>query len=108
LMLEIGRNQGESSTPLLPVHNVFLYIWAELGVPGLVLFVVACLAILIQVLPRNGLSVFTWGSCFLAMCMVMLFDNYFWAVQPFRDLTFWVIGLWWGYACHLVVPHKAE
>jgi hypothetical protein len=106
LMLEIGRNQGESSTPLLPVHNVFLYIWAELGVPGLALFVVACLAILIQVRPRNGLSVFTLGSCFLAMCMVMLFDNYFWAVQPFRDLTFWVIGLWWGYACHLVVPHK--
>jgi hypothetical protein len=107
LMLEIGRNQGESSTPLLPVHNVFLYIWAELGIPGLALFVAACLAILIQVRPRNGLSVFTWGSCFLAMCVVMLFDNYFWAVQPFRDLTFWVIGLWWGYACHLEVPHKA-
>jgi len=99
LMPEIAQLYPEESpTPRLPVHNVFMLIWAELGIPGLVLFSLGCLAIIVQMRPGNGISAFTWAACFLAICVVNLFDNYFWAIMPMRVIFFWAIGLWWGFA----------
>jgi O-antigen ligase len=102
LMMEILRLRGESVSELLPVHNVYLFVWAELGLPGLALFVAGCAAILFQIRRRMGIEALVWGCAFLAVCSVMVFDNYFWAVHPFRVLVFWVIGLWWGYASRTV------
>ena len=102
LMMNILRVRGESVSELLPVHNVYLFVWAELGLPGLALFVAGCAAILFQVRRRMGEEALIWGCAFLAVCSVMFFDNYFWAVHPFRVLMFWVIGLWWGYASRAV------
>jgi O-antigen ligase len=96
LMLRIARNVGPVMTdlPLLPVHNVYLYIWAELGLIGLALFGIACFQTLRAFLKGH----FIWGCCWIAILVVMLFDNYFWAIHPFRVLLFWVIGLGWGLA----------
>ena len=104
LMLEVGRLRQDNAPELLPVHNVYLYIWAEAGLPGLILFVAACAAILIRLRPRFGRERLIWTLCFLAVCVVMLFDNYFWAVHPFRVLFFWVVGLWWGLAMRHPAP----
>lgn len=98
LMLEVGRMWGMSVEHLLPVHNVYLYIWAELGIPGLALFLLACFAILRHLRARVNAASFIWLCGFLAICVVMLFDNYWWAVHPFRVVFLWVIGVWWGYA----------
>jgi O-antigen ligase len=102
LMMEILRLRGESVSELLPVHNVYLFVWAELGIPGLALFIAGCGAIVFQMRRRMGIEALIWGCAFLAVCSVMIFDNYFWAVHPFRVLLFWVIGLWWGYAARAV------
>ncbi len=98
LMLEVGRMWGMSVEHLLPVHNVYLYIWAELGLPGLALFLIACFSILKHLRKRPNTDLWVWLCCFLAICVVMLFDNYWWAVHPFRVVFLWVIGLGWGYA----------
>lgn len=95
---EVARTRGPTTEPLLPVHNVYLFVLAEHGLPGLILFLLGCGAILIRVRPQAGSGVFIWGCCFLALCVISLFDNYFWAVHPFRDMFFWVIGVWWGMA----------
>jgi O-antigen ligase len=87
LMVAVGANNPTSTIDLLPVHNVYLYQWAELGLPGLLMFCSGCLLAIFN-RPR---SVWTW--CFLALCTVMLFDNYWWAVQPFRVLLFLVLAL---------------
>lgn len=107
LMLEAGRIWGLEVEALLPVHNVYLFIWAEQGLPGLALYLLACIAILRRLRLRHGVSVFIWSCCFLAICTVNLFDNYFWAVHPFRVVFFWVVGLWWGYACPVEASEAA-
>ena len=86
LMLEVGRLYGLTVEHLLPVHNVYLYIWAELGVPGLALFLIGCFSILKHLRRRNNADLI-WLCCFLAICVVMLFDNYWWAVHPFRVVS---------------------
>jgi O-antigen ligase len=98
LMLEVGRMFGMTVEHLLPIHNVYLYIWAELGLPGLALFVLGCFSILKHLRHRLNSDLWIWLCCFLAICVVMLFDNYWWAVHPFRVVFLWVIGLGWGYA----------
>jgi O-antigen ligase len=113
LMLEAGRIFGTTVEHLLPVHNVYLFIWAELGLPGLALFLIGCFSILRRLRTRYGMDAFIWTCCFLAICLVMVFDNYWWAVQPFRVLFLWVIGLGWAYACRVfereaqAVPDKS-
>jgi O-antigen ligase len=97
-MLEAGTLWGLDVVNLLPVHNVYLFIWAEQGLPGLALFVVGCGVILWRLRRTDQPEVLIWSACFLAICTVNLFDNYFWAVHPFRVVFFWVIGLWWAYA----------
>jgi O-antigen ligase len=98
LMLEVGRIWGTDIEHLLPVHNVYLYIWAELGLPGLALFLLGCFSILRHLRQRSSSDSFIWLCGILAICAVMLFDNYWWAVHPFRVVFLWVMGLWWGYA----------
>jgi len=108
LMLEVGRMWGMTIEHLLPVHNVYLYIWAELGLPGLALFLLACFSIIRHGRQRPMSDSLVWLCCFLAICVVMLFDNYWWAVHPFRVVFVWVIGLWWGYAVREAEPATAS
>lgn len=100
LMLRVGQIEGNHGQDLLPVHNVYLYVWAELGVPGLVLFMGGLLSLLWRT--RLWTATQPWpgrilGGALLAMAVVMLFDNYFWGVHPHRMTFFWMVGLIWGY-----------
>lgn len=108
LMLAAGLIWGMTVQNLLPVHNVYLFVWAEQGLPGLALYLAGCAAILWRLRPRYGGVVLIWTCCFLAVCVVNLFDNYFWAVHPHRAIFFWVVGLWWGVAYEKVAPPVAE
>lgn len=96
-MLEVWEDRFAAPQHILPVHNAYLFVWAELGIVGMGLFIAGCLWALWCALPPRLSSRFIWGCAFLAVCVVMLFDNYFWAVQPFRVLFFWVLGLLWVY-----------
>ncbi|PJF41728.1 MAG: O-antigen ligase family protein [Chloroflexi bacterium] len=97
LMLEISQfTPDEPNTDILPVHNVYLFLWAEVGIIGLAIFVTALLLMLRHLANYQQITTLVWTSCLLAIAVAMLFDNYFWAVQPFRVLLFWAIGVWWG------------
>jgi hypothetical protein len=106
LMLAAGRMWGLGVENLLPVHNVYLYVWAEHGLPGLALYLLGCAALLRRLRPAYGLPLFIWTCGVLAVCVANVSDNYLWAVQPFRVVFFWVIGVWWGLAYPLAAPES--
>lgn len=98
LMIEIGQDRFLSGRDLLPVHNVYAAIWAELGFVGMALFVSGCATIVWEMRRQDDLDFFIWTAGVLGIVIIMLFDNYFWLVQPFRVFFFWTLGMWWLYA----------
>lgn len=102
LVIEIGLWRDPPDSPLLiPVHNVYLMVLAELGLIGFVFYGMGCLAILAKF--RQQPVVVT---LFLAICLSMLFDFYFWHHFRMRLLFFWVVGLCWGYLLRATDPDK--
>jgi len=94
LMLEVSARVGEQ--PLLqPVRNTWLYLWAESGLPGLLLFFMGCWALLHGRNRSSGYSLVFTGAL-LGICVIGLFDNYFWAVHPLRVYFFGLVGLCLG------------
>ncbi len=96
LMIEIGRGRLLEIADLLPVHNVYLFIWGELGLIGAILFVTAFGTTLWKSFKQSPWLI--WNTALLGIAVIMIFDNYWWAVQPFRVTFFWALGLAWGYA----------
>jgi hypothetical protein len=100
IMLGVAQNIINTDYDVLPVHNVYLFIWAELGIIGMGLFIMACLIHLWDLRHApSGIRVL-FGALWMGICVIMLFDNYFWGVQPFRVVFFLVIALGW------VIIHK--
>jgi hypothetical protein len=92
---------------LQPVHNIFLLIWAELGVVGFFIFTLwyVLLAIVVPVkkisFSRNGFSkekhrTFKelYGTYIHALVIgfipILLFDHYLWDIQQ-GQIIFWVV-----------------
>ncbi len=98
LLVQIVMRHPNRIEALLPVHNVYLFLWAELGLPGLALFILAGLAFVRKTRNLRDPMLLIWSCCLLGMAIIMLSDNYFWAIHPFRDLAFFVVGTWWGVA----------
>jgi hypothetical protein len=96
LMYAVSLNVGETLAPKLPVHNVYLYIWAETGIIGLAIFTAALALNLSRLRARRGMMHLIIGCGVLALVAVSLFDNYTWAVHPHRVITFLWLGIWWG------------
>ena len=96
LMTEIAHRHITDDYAL-PAHNVFMVALGELGVPGLVLWLACCAAALRR--PRSSavtVDVVIWRGCFLALCVVMLFDYYWWVDHRSQVVLFGVLGLVWG------------
>lgn len=96
LMYAVWLNVGDTLAPKLPVHNVYLYIWAETGLIGLAVFVVALALNLSRLRTAHDMAQRIIGCGVLALVAVSLFDNYTWAVHPHRVITFLWLGIWWG------------
>lgn len=93
-----------------PVHNVFLLIWSELGIVGLVLFLFFILKILWgKNVPRGTFSSVgveqsvkqTWNNSIqvyskailLGLTFIMFFDHYLWNIQQGQILLWMTMGL---------------
>ncbi len=97
LLLAISKLPVEFVTRPLPVHNVYLAMWAELGIPGPPLFILAVGQIVAQIRRRDGIRLFLAGVGVLAWCLIMLIDYYPWGDPRSRLMLFLTMGLWWGY-----------
>lgn len=100
-----------------PVHNVFLLIWSELGIIGLVLFILFLWKIFRanimfhpgsnenvsrETFSSNGASKehldVSWGgtivfkAIFLGFIIIMLFDHYFWDIQQGQIMLWLILG----------------
>jgi len=90
---------------LLPAHNTYLVVWAELGLIGLALYCAAIWQTLRLTLFRNPTrSIFIFGLSLLAISAVGLFDYYFWSDPRSQILFFIDIGLVWQ---QIVREHSA-
>lgn len=90
-----------SSLEYQPVHNVYLLVWSELGIFGLILFLV----FLAQVLRIGSDAIFSsplkdnqwafvYSSALLVVIILFFFDHYFWTLS-FGIMLFWLmVGLW--------------
>jgi hypothetical protein len=105
LMVAVGRNNPNAEKLLLPAHNAFWVMIAEIGIPGIVLFGLACGAVLLHFHPRHGTLAFIWAGALLAILLVMIFDYYPWYDYRSRLVLFWIFGMWWGY--HAQAQDKA-
>jgi O-antigen ligase len=71
---------------LEPVHNVFLLVWAETGIFGLIFFIAFLAALFRQsAKSKNLLGLSLLG----ALAIIMMFDHYFWSLRS-GILFFWL------------------
>ena len=107
-ILGIGAGQSALSIPNFtnqiipawqyqPVHNVFLLIWSELGIIGLILLIWW-----LFILNNNNcnlsssLSRIYFNAILLGFIFIMLFDHYFWDIQQGQIMLWLVFGLMMG------------
>ena len=78
-----------------PVHNVFLLIWSELGLVGLLLFIYFLYKILwSKIVPRGTISIGAYfKAIFVGFLFIMLFDHYLWDIQQGQIMLWIVLGL---------------
>ncbi|MEM6284842.1 MAG: O-antigen ligase family protein, partial [Chloroflexota bacterium] len=99
LMILAGDDSTLSWRLLLPPHNVYVIVLAELGLPGLILFLSGITATVYgAVCYRRYPLANLWSYCLLAMLAIMLLDYYFWLDYRSNMLVWWVLGLYWGNA----------
>lgn len=93
LLLKESMPSTQPSYFYQPAHNVFLLIWSEIGVVGLILFLM-----IFQYLFRDGWRQkdFTTISILISIIIMMMVDHWWWSLH-FGVLFFWlVVGL--GYS----------
>jgi len=72
-----------------PVHNVFILIWSELGIIGLILFLIILTQIFLKSLKNKNFLCILLTTLYI----LLLFDHWLWTTH-FGILLFWlVIGL---------------
>lgn len=97
LLVALDRFTTAPDQLIVPAHNSFLIIWAELGTAGIVIFGLACLvtAYKLIVTPR-GIADIPAFACF-AVLISLNFDITI--LDPrLRMLFFWALGLSYGYS----------
>ncbi len=80
-----------------PAHNIYLLIYAELGIFGLFSFLAFLVALLISNFQLRKSTLIPY-SLFLILCMLFigLFDHFPWTIQQGRLLFWGVLGLFSG------------
>ena len=98
----VELNRDNPFRVLLPAHNAFLMIAADLGIVGLLLVLLAGAWLFrggykLHSLPHNIYrELRIWQACMLAVVVVMVLDFYFWGDFRSRVMVFWIIGMLWG------------
>jgi len=97
LMVVMAKLLSPAPAPLLPAASVYWCLWAELGVPGLALFLISFGQFTPWLLKQGPFQtrLLAWGLA--AAAVIMGFNFYLWGDFRTRLLLFWLLGVWWGY-----------
>lgn len=71
-----------------PVHNIYLLIFTELGIFGLLGFLFFLLSLVYQLRVQTEWQL-AWGTSVLSLLIIGLFDHYLWSLH-FGILLFWI------------------
>jgi len=69
-----------------PVHNVFLLVFSEIGIGGVLFFIALLVYLFVQSWRKNNILSL---SIIAALAIMMMFDHYLWSL-PFGILFFWL------------------
>jgi O-antigen ligase len=95
---QYGKEEHFVYGQLQPAHNAYLTLWAELGLPGLLLFLLTSREIGNGLFNPPNTAALILGCCLLAVGGMMLLEFHFWLDVHWRLLLFWILGLWLGYS----------
>lgn len=73
-----------------PVHNIPLLVLTELGILGLLAFMLFLFHLIAGTSWRNP-SQYCWSLCLIALAVISMFDHYLWTLH-FGILFFWLIA----------------
>ena len=76
-----------------PVHNVYLLVFIELGILGLILYACLLLCSLYKAFSSSDLSKFILGLIVLVIIIINFFDHYFYTYWSGLIIMFLIIGL---------------
>lgn len=83
------QDDSKPSYAYQPVHNVYLLILAELGVAGILAFVLFLISLFIKP-PKNDWAIL-WRITLLGLIVTGLFDHYLWSL-PVGLTLFWLLA----------------
>lgn len=78
---------------LQPAHNAYLTLWAELGLPGVLLTVLIGWQIVADLLTSSSKLQLVIGCTLLAVGIIMASEFHFWLDVQWRRLLFWIIAV---------------
>jgi O-antigen ligase len=86
VIFEYFKNPNSSGWQYQPVHNVYLLIFSELGVIGLILFLFFLMSIFKwsageKRISKNGLTYYSFYCIVFSFLFIFLFDHYFWDIK---------------------------
>jgi hypothetical protein len=78
-----------------PVHNVFLLVWSEIGLVGMLLFVFFLARVFFKEnVPRGTFSSEEYFRAILGgFIFIMFFDHYLWDIQQGQTMFWLIVGL---------------
>jgi O-antigen ligase len=91
---------AEAGAPIEPVHNIFLLVAAELGIPGLIVFSAMMLCVALVIVRAKSPNAILAGAVVAGFGMIGLFDHYLWMLAPGRVMLGFALGLWAGQVAH--------
>jgi O-antigen ligase len=81
---------------LQPAHNASLTLWAEVGLPGILLLMIISWRVVAMLLNAPNKINLVMGCSLLAIAVIMASEFQFWLDAHWRRLLFWILGLWLG------------
>ncbi len=93
----LQKKPGLKSWDYQPAHNLFIMVWAELGIIGFAIFILFCYYLITQSLKKKNIPCM---ALLIFILTISLFDHYFWTLYP-------GIILWW-FGCGIIFSASAE
>ncbi len=84
---------GQKSFYYQPTHNVFLLVWSEIGILGLLFFVGLIICAFVRLLHRPDYGIFRNDgriAILIALTVIMTFDHWLFSLH-FGVLFFWLV-----------------